>query len=530
MLNKIMPNNNKYINSANAWPIIEAKKLERLISKSPSMHEIIFETGYGPSGLPHIGTFAEVVRTSMVKNAFEHISNLPTRLVTFSDDLDGMRRIPTNIPNKEMLMQHIDKPLADVPDPYEKFNSFAEHNNSLLCSFLDRFGFNYEFHSSSKLYREGVFDKTLLKILEQHEKILSIIIPTLGSERQKSYSPFLPICPETGKVLQVPIISTNLDKGTIIYKNSKGKTVETLVTGGKCKLQWKADWAMRWVSLNINYEMCGKDLKPSFELASKITKILGGIPPQNMIYELFLDQNGEKISKSKGNGLNIDEWLKYGNNESLALYMYLNPTRAKKLYFDIIPKYIDEYNEWSKRYYKQDKAAKFENPVWHIHNGKPPNKTIALSYSMLINLATAANTEDEKMLWKYASVYCPGVNKENNPYFANLIKLAVKYYKEIIFPSKNYRAPNSQEKTGFKLLLAMLENTTEDLNENEYQNLVYKCGKESGFNNLKDWFKAIYEVLLGQPTGPRIGPFIAIYGKKDTTILIKKVLEEKTFR
>ena len=474
-----------------------------------------------------VGTFAEVVRTSMVRNAFSNISNLTSRLITFSDDLDGMRRIPDNVPNKEMLLQYIDKPLADVPDPYEKFESFAEHNNNLLCDFLDRFGFSYEFHSSSKLYREGAFDKTLLKVLEKHDQILSIIKPTLGSERQKSYSPFLPICSDTGKVLQVPVISTNLDKGTILYNNEKGQTVETLVTGGKCKLQWKADWAMRWVSLGINYEMSGKDLRPSFELASKITKVLGGTPPQNMIYELFLDKNGEKISKSKGNGLSIDEWLTYGNNESLALYMYLHPTRAKKLYFDIIPKYVDDYTEFLKKYYEQDNEAKIENPVWHIHNGEPPKESDSLSYSMLLNLATAANTEEEEMLWKYANSYCPGVNKTNNPYLANLIKLAVKYYKDIVLPNKNYRAPNDQERTGFNLLLKMLREISEDSSESEYQNLVYKCGKEAGFDSLRDWFKAIYEVLFGQPSGPRIGPFIAIYGRQDTIQLIKSSLEHK---
>lgn len=511
--------------NANAWPFAEARQLfKRLKGQLPDKGYVLFQTGYGPSGLPHIGTFGEVARTTMVRHAFEALTDMPTRLIAFSDDMDGLRKVPDNIDNKAALEPHLGKPLTSIPDPFGTHESFGHHNNARLQAFLDDFGFDYEFKSSTEAYKAGEFDATLLKILENYEKIINVILPTLGEERRKTYSPFLPICPKTGIVLQAPVLERNVDAGTIVYEEEDGSKTETLVTGGKCKLQWKADWAMRWVALETDYEMSGKDLIDSVRLSSAIARIMGAVPPAGFTYELFLDENGEKISKSRGNGLSMEEWLRYAPPESLSQFMYQKPTQAKRLFFDIIPKNVDEYLTHVSKYPDQDEKTQLSNPAWHIHNGNPPSEDAHLSYNILLNLAGVCNTEDKNVLWHFISRYRPDATPENAPTLDRLTQYAVEYFRDFVKPRKRYRAPDDVEKIALHDLYETLAALPDDASAEDIQTQVYEVGKRHPFEDLKSWFKALYETLLGQSTGPRMGSFIALYGLDETKTLIERVL------
>jgi lysyl-tRNA synthetase, class I len=511
--------------NAKAWPFQEARAiLKRIRNKCPEKGYVLFETGYGPSGLPHIGTFGEVARTTMVRRAFEVLSDIPTKLIAFSDDMDGFRKVPDNIPEKEMLEQYIGKPLTEVPDPFGTHNSFGEHNNARLQVFLDEFGFDYEFKSATETYKSGEFDETLLLILANYDKVTNVILPTLGEERRATYSPFLPVCPKTGVVLQVPVIAHDVTAGTITYKDEDGSEVTTVVTGGACKMQWKVDWAMRWVALGVDYEMSGKDLIDSVKLSSAIARILGAIPPQSFTYELFLDDEGRKISKSIGNGISMEEWLRYAPPTSLSQFMYQKPNQAKRLHFDVIPKNVDEYLQHVSSFPEQDAKAQLGNPAFHIHNGTPPAENAHISYNILLNLASVVNTEDKAVLWHFISRYVPEATPENAPTLDKLTEYAVNYFKDFIKPHKQYRAPNDKERAALQDLLEALGTVPEGAEGSDIQTEVYAVGKAHEFENLKDWFKALYEILLGQSTGPRMGSFIALYGVEETKALIEKVL------
>jgi lysyl-tRNA synthetase class 1 len=514
-----------FASHANAWPFAEARAvLKHLKEETPEKGYVLFETGYGPSGLPHIGTFGEVARTSMVRHAFSLLTDIPTRLFAFSDDMDGLRKVPVNIPNKEMVAEHLGKPLTKIPDPFGTHESFGHHNNARLKSFLDEFGFEYEFKSSSECYAAGEFDDVLLKVLEKYEAVINVILPTLGAERQATYSPFLPVCPDTGIVLQVPILERDVDAGTIVYENEAGKKVETPVTGGACKLQWKADWAMRWAALDVDYEMCGKDLTDSVNLSSKICRILGGNPPAGFIYELFLDDKGEKISKSKGNGLAVEEWLRYAPPESLALFMYQKPKTAKRLYFDVVPKNVDEYFSHLGKFHEQEPKDKLNNPAWHIHAGHPPEGNVPLSFNVLLNLASVCNTEDKSVIWHFISRYSPDASPESSPKLDHLVEYAVNYFRDFVKPAKQYRAPSADERVALEDLRQSLEALPDDAKAEDIQTQVYEIGKRGAFKDLRAWFQALYEILLGQSQGPRMGSFIALYGIDETIALIDKVL------
>ncbi|MGE0734222.1 MAG: lysine--tRNA ligase [Alphaproteobacteria bacterium] len=512
--------------ASKAWPFQEAARLlqARLQNRTPDKGYVLFETGYGPSGLPHIGTFGEVVRTTMVRQAFQVLSDIPTRLFAFSDDMDGLRKVPDNVPNKDMLTQHLGKPLTSIPDPFGTHESFGHHNNARLRAFLDTFGFQYEFQSSTDCYKSGRFDATLLKVLEKYDAVINVILPTLGQDRRKTYSPFLPVDPTTGRVLQVPVVERNLAAGTIVYENEAGRKVETKVTGGHCKLQWKCDWAMRWVALNVDYEMSGKDLIESVKLSSQICRVLGGAPPENFTYELFLDDKGEKISKSKGNGLSVEDWLRYAPPESLSLYMYQQPRRAKRLFFDVIPKHVDEYLAYLGKYPQQNDAERLDNPAWHIHNGKPPAGDDKLGFAILLNLASVSNAEDAAMLWGYIARYVKGATPENSPQLAKLVDYAVNYYKDFVKPAKQYRPPTEQERAALEELAKFLAAAPTGISAEDLQTEIYEIGKRHKFENLRDWFKALYEVLLGQSQGPRMGSFVALYGLAETGTLIRRAL------
>ena len=510
---------------ARAWPFDEARKLnKRLGGQKPAKGYVLFETGYGPSGLPHIGTFGEVVRTTMVRQAFTELSDVPSRLFAFSDDMDGLRSVPENVPKQKMLEKHLGKPLSSIPDPFGEYESFGHHNNARLREFLDRFEFDYEFQSATSCYTAGKFDETLLKLLANLDAVTQVILPTLGPERRETYCPFLPICPDTGVVLQVPAIASDIDAGTIIFRRDQGGTLEVPVTGGHCKLQWKADWAMRWVALAVDYEMSGKDLIDSVRLSSRICKILGGRAPEGFTYELFLDENGEKISKSRGNGLTVEDWLRYAPQESLQLYMFNSPRKAKRLHFDVIPRHVDDYLKFIVGFSEEDGAKKLENPVWHIHAGTPPFEDNHVTFGLLLNLVSACNTDDKTVLWGFISRYNPDVNPTSNPILDNLVEYAIHYYQDFVKPEKSYRKPNETERATLEELAKGLENLEQDADAGEIQNLVYAVGKNGSFENLRDWFKALYETLLGCEQGPRMGSFIALYGVEETLNLIKRVL------
>ena len=511
--------------NSNAWPFVEARSvLKRLGGKTPEKGYALFETGYGPSGLPHIGTFGEVARTSMVRHAFSLLSDVPSRLFAFSDDMDGLRKVPDNIPNRDMVAQYMGKPLTSVPDPFGTHESFGHHNNVRLCEFLDAFGFEYELVSSTECYHAGRFDKALLTVLERYDAVLGVMLPSLGPERRATYSPFLPVCEKTGRVLQVPVLARDVDAGTIVYEDEDGTKVETPVTGGRCKLQWKPDWAMRWAALEVDYEMSGKDLIDSVRLSSKICRILGGTPPDGFIYELFLDENGEKISKSKGNGLAVEEWLRYAPPESLSLFMYQKPKAAKRLFFDVIPRNVDDYLTFLEKFPGQEEAKRLDNPAWHIHRGDAPSEEAHLSYNVLLNLASVCHSEDRTVLWHFISRYRPDATPESSPVLDSLVDFAINYYRDIVKPAKQYRAAEPMEQQALAELADALESLPPDADGETIQTEVYEVGKRHPFPDLKSWFRALYEILLGQSQGPRMGSFVALYGIGETVTLIRRAI------
>ena len=487
--------------------------------------KITLQTGYGPSGLPHIGTFAEVARTSMIVNALNKLTDLPKEIITFSDDMDGLRKVPDNVPNTEILKKYLGKPLTNVPDPFDKFSSFGEHNNEMLKSFLNKFKFKYSFKSSSKLYKSGYFNETLKLILSKYNDIMNIVLPTLGKERQKTYSPFLPICPDTGKVLEIPMIEISKEKNQIVFENN-GKKLEKSILNGNCKLQWKVDWAMRWYALDVDFEMYGKDLIESAILSNKILKALGKRSPNGFSFELFLDEKGEKISKSKGNGITIEEWLKYASPESLSLYMYQNPKRAKKLYHKVVPKAVDEYLDCIEQYETQEDLKKILNPVWHVHNGTPPSEKMIMSFSMLLNLVGTSNASSKELLWKFVKKYKKNIKEQENPIFDQLINYAIKYFNDVVKQNKKFRNPNKKERLALNNLAEKLKKCNESMDPEAIQTMVYSVGKENGYKeNLRDWFKMIYEVIFGDENGPRLGFFISFFGVKETIDLIKNKIK-----
>jgi lysyl-tRNA synthetase class 1 len=514
--------------AARAWPFEEARKLvARIGGKAPAKGYVLFETGYGPSGLPHIGTFGEVVRTTMVRRAFQRLSDVPSRLFCFSDDMDGLRKVPDNVPNKEMLAAHLGKPLTSVPDPFSNEHpSFGAANNARLRAFLDSFGFEYEFQSATDWYKSGRFDKMLMTMLQHYDEVQAVMLPTLGPERRASYSIFLPISPKTGRVLQVPVIQTNVDAGTIVYRDEDGTMVETPVTGGNVKLQWKADWAGRWFALDVDYEMYGKDLIPSAELSAKIVKILGGRPPDGFNYELFLDEEGKKISKSKGNGLSVEDWLRYAPPESLALYMQQQPRRAKRLYFDVIPRAIDDYLAAVEKLPNEEPAKVLENPAWHIHNGEAvDHHASGVSFGMLLNLASVAHTDDKDVLWQYLRRYVPGATPESAPYLDRLLQGAVAYYQDFVKSTKTFRLPIGKERAALQDLADTLRRIPDSESAEFIQNEVYETGKRHfAKEELRQWFSTLYEVLLGSSQGPRMGAFIKLYGRDNVVRLIERAL------
>ena len=507
-----------------AWPFEEARRiLKRFEKKLPEKGYVLFETGYGPSGLPHIGTFGEVARTTMIMRAFQELSDIPTRLVCFSDDLDGMRKVPGNVPNPERLTAHLQRPLTSVPDPFGEYESFGHHNNAMLRRFLDTFGFEYDFISATEFYQSGQFDQILLRAVEKYDDIMKVMLASLREERQKTYSIFLPIHPETGRVLYVPMKSVDAKNGTITFDTEEGEEMTLPVTGGNVKLQWKPDFGARWAALGVDFEMYGKDHSTNTPIYDKICRILGQPAPEHFSYELFLDENGQKISKTSGNGVSIDEWLTYASTESLSYFMYLKPKTAKRMHFDVIPKAVDEYHQQLRAYEGQDDKARLNNPVWHIHGGDVPVSKMVVPFSMLLNLASVSGAEDKDQLWGFIKRYAPEASAETHADLDAAAGFAVRYYNDFVKPAKVYRAPTDLEREALIALRDGLKAWDQGLDGDALQSLVFACGRER-FDPMRDWFKALYEVLFGASQGPRFGGFIALLGIEESIALIDKGL------
>ncbi len=511
--------------SAKAWPFEEARRLVKRYEKAPPANGyVLFETGYGPSGLPHIGTFGEVLRTTMVRRAFELLSDIPTKLICFSDDLDGMRKVPGNVPQQDMLQEHLQRPLTSVPDPFGTHESFGHHNNAMLRRFLDTFGFDYEFYSAREFYASGQFDEILLLAAKRYDKLMEIMLKSLREERAATYSIFLPIHPETGRVLYVPMKNVDGEKGEITFDDEDGREWTLPVTGGNVKLQWKPDFGARWAALGVDFEMYGKEHATNEKIYDAICRALGGTPPNHFSYELFLDDQGQKISKSSGNGISIDEWLTYASTESLAYFMYQKPKTAKRMYFDVIPKAVDEYHQQLRAYPTQDAKAQVNNPVWHIHGGDVPESKMVVPFSMLLNLASAAGAEDKDAMWGFIRRYAPDASPDTHQDLDQAAGFAVKYYEDFVKPTKVFRAPDEKERAAMQDLADRLRAHDGETDDESLQTIVFAVGKDHGFDPLRDWFKALYEVLLGQSQGPRFGGFVALYGVKESVDLIERGL------
>lgn len=508
-----------------AWPFEEARRiLEKVGVKTPAKGYVLFETGYGPSGLPHIGTFGEVVRTSFVRHAFNLIApEIPTKMFCVSDDIDGLRKVPDNVPQQEMVRANLGKPLTSVPDPFGTHESYGHHMNARLRAFLDSFGFEYEFISATEKYKSGAFDKTMLRVLEKYDELMELMLPTLGAERQETYSPFMPIDPESGIVIDKGVKGVNKERGTVIYLDGNGVEKEIPVTGGNCKLQWKIDFGARWYSLGVDYEIYGKDHQPNERIYRRVCEILGGVPPVNFTYEMFLSDIGEKISKSKGNGISVEDWLKYAPAESMSLFMYQKPKTAKRLYFDVIPKAMDEYLTFAAAFLGQEELLKLDNPAFHIHSGKIPAVGFNLSYSLLLNLASACNPESDAVLWGFISKYQPGLTPQSSPLLSKMVHSAISYYNDFIKKNKKFREAVEAEKSALRELVEVLKNATDEQKNDGalLQNLVFQVGKNHGYEkNMRDWFLALYQILLGQDQGPRMGSFIALFGVENFVKLV----------
>ena len=514
--------------NSKAWPFEEARRLLKRYEKTPpEKGHVLFETGYGPSGLPHIGTFGEVSRTTMVRRAFEVISDIPTRLICFSDDLDGMRKVPGNVPNSESLVEHLQRPLTDVPDPFGTHDSFGAHNNAMLNRFLDTFGFEYEFISSTEFYRSGQFDEILLRAAERYDDVMAVMLKSLREERRETYSIFLPIHPETGRVLYVPMKNVDAKNGTVTFDDENGQEFTLPVTGGNVKLQWKPDFGARWAALDVDFEMYGKDHSTNTPIYDRICEILGGKKPEHFTYELFLDEQGHKISKTSGNGVSIDEWLTYAASESLSYFMFQKPKTAKRMHFDVIPKAVDEYHQQLRAYADQDDTKRLANPVFHIHGHNVPSSNLVVPFSMLLNLASVSSAEDKDQMWGFIQRYAPDASPETHPDLDAAAAFAVRYYNDFVKPTKVFRQPDEKERAALADLLDRLKTWSGGLDAEELQSMVFAVGKTHEFDPLRDWFKALYEVLLGASQGPRFGGFIALYGVDESIALIEDALAGK---
>ena len=514
-----------------SWPFKEAERIIKARERTQANGPALFQTGFGPSGLPHIGTFAEVARTTWVRRAFEYLSGEETRLYAFCDDQDGLRKVPDNLPNQEMLQANLGKPLCDIPDPYGCCESFSHHMIGNLERFLDTFEFDYTLKRSSDAYRSGEFNNGLAILLDKVEDVLDIILPTMKEENRAAWSPFFPRCETCGRVNTTRVTAYNKSEKTIDYTcdidlgnvAGCGHAGTSSVLGGASKMGWKIDWALRWYCYGVDYEMYGKDLIPSAELSAKIVRLMGGRPPQGLFYELFLDEMGEKISKSKGNGVSIEQWLEYAPIDSLAHFIFREPRQAKKLFFNMIPKTMDEYLDHLRKYPSVADEKKPDTPLWHIHNRgrQVPSYNSSINFSTVNNLVSALGNPTRDLLISYLARY----DEKSTTYpdvIDGLIEKGLKFYEDHILPTKQYRTPTATERPLFEQLAETLKSLgIEEKTEKELQGLVFDIARDND-TDPKTFFAAIYQVLLGQERGPRFGTFAKLVGIERVLSLIEE--------
>ena len=513
------------------WPFKEAAQIVKL-RKPRSDRPVLFETGFGPSGLPHIGTFAEVARTSWVRNAFEEVTGLDTRLMTFSDDMDGLRKVPLNFPNQRMLKEHLGRPLCTIPDPFSESDCFSGYMNNKLRDFLDTYQFNYEFKSSSVSYKGGDFDQGLAILLEKVQDVHSIVAPTLGEEKRDSWSPFLPICPSCGSVYSTRVTEYFPSRGEIGFVCDGnggdfagcGAEGEVSIFSGNVKVGWKMDWALRWYTYEVDYEMYGKDLIESAKLSGRIVRLMGKHPPVGMNYELFLDEEGKKISKSVGKGLTVDTWVEYAPIESLLYYIFQNPRRARRLYWDVVPKCVDDYLDALRKYPTIEPEKSPEQALWHIYGrgNSVPSYGAQVNFSMVGNLISALGTDAPDLLVEYLNRY----DKKSDDYpvvIKELIRKGMNYYRDFILPKKQYRTPLASEADQLRQLLFALEGA-DFLNEEELQAIPFELARKNNIDP-KLFFQMFYEIVLGQQRGPRFGSFAKMLGLEHIQQMLNKRIE-----
>jgi lysyl-tRNA synthetase class 1 len=515
-----------------SWPFIEAQKIAARVKKQDLPDPIVFETGFGPSGLPHIGTFAEVARTVFVKNAFEHLTGRPAVIYAFCDDMDGLRRVPKNLPNQDRLAEHLGKPLSAIPDPFGCCESYSDHMENELVKLLNHYKFDYQLKSSTREYKSGVFNPGLHLILENAEPIKQIIIPTLKEENRENWSPFFPVCANCGRIYTTRVTGYFPEQDTISYEcvesfgdefkvQGCGHKQETSILDGAVKVGWKVDWALRWFSYQVTYEMYGKDLIDSALQSGRIKRLLGGWPPEGMTYEMFLSEEGKKISKSIGEGLSIDTWLKYAPIESLLYYLFQNPRKQRRLYFDIIPKNVDEYLAELVRYPGLSEKDKSDSVLWQIERSghDVPVYTSGINFSLINNLISGMGSDNKNLLLDYLKRYDPKVS-ENKKTVSDLLDSGLNYFRNFIEPQKKYRKPTREEAEILKELKSRLDQYKGE-DEDEIQAMVFDVARDKGIEP-PDLFKTIYQVLLGQDRGPRFGTFTKLIGKDRMKDLIQE--------
>ena len=507
--------------SFDLWPYEEARKLvDRAQGYQPG-RPVIFESGFGPSGLPHLGTMCEVLRPAYVRRALENVGDgRPARLIVFIDDIDGLRKVPESVPHRDEWKRYLGQPVARIPDPFGCCKSFADHMIDLLSKFLAPVEVDLELARASEMYASGRFDDALKLMLDKREDIIRVITPTLREENRAGWSPFMPICPACGQVNSTRVVAYHPDRAAVEFSCERdfggahgcGHRAEQSVLGGNAKVGWKVDWALRWYVLKVDYELYGKDLIDSARLSGQILRLLGGKPPIGFPFEMFLDEEGHKISKSVGRGVTVDDWQRYAPIEVLKYFLLLSPRRARKLFIETIPQYVDEYLDALREYARADNVEARRNMALEfvLQSRSSRRFDSSLTYSMTMNLVAALGSSDRDLIWKYLTRYDPAIagDAETEALGRTLMDCALNYYADFIEPTKKRYAPNNSEREQLKKLIEFLE-ANPDAPGDEIEKKIYDLGREY-YPKPGNIFPLLYRVLLGQDRGPRLGAFIRL--------------------
>jgi lysyl-tRNA synthetase class 1 len=505
---------------AELWPREEARRLAERVAAYEPERPVIFQSGFGPSGLPHLGTMAEILRPSFVRKAFHLIEPArPSRLIVFIDDLDGLRKVPENVPNRESVEQYLGMPVAKIPDPFGCCASFADHMVGLLGGFLAPVEVEYELMRAAEMYSSGRFDEGLKLILEKHEEIIAIIAPTLREENRAGWSPFMPICPKCGQVVERAVTAYHAERASVEFTCEKsaggrpgcGFSGEQSVLGGMAKVQWKVDWALRWYVLKVDYELYGKDLTDSARLSGQILRVMGGRPPLGFPFEMFLDEEGRKVSKSVGRGVTVEQWTRYAPIEVLKFFLLLNPRRARKLFLEAIPQYVDEYLDAVREYAAASEEQRRESMLEFVIQSTTPRRfNSALSFGLMMNLVAALGSSDSDFIWKYLVRYDASIGGEpdTEAMGRRLMQCALNFYRDFIEPTKKLYTPSDAERAQLKTLDAYLREN-QDASAEDIEKKIYDLGREN-YEKPGKIFPLLYRSILGQERGPRLGAFIRL--------------------